>query len=85
MKKAELEQKLIELDKKIAILEARPVCYGHYCNCNHVCTLPHYPNIPYGPNTTPWYTGPTWSSGGTTLGGLTDKNAETTTFGKINS
>lgn len=44
MKKSELETKILELEKKIAVLEARPVCYGHYCNCNHF----NYPN-PYQP------------------------------------
>ena len=49
MKKAELESKLLELEKKIAVLEARPICYGHNCNCNHLCNLPHYPSYPYQP------------------------------------
>ena len=48
MKKAELEAKILELEKKVAVLEARPICYGHYCGCNH-CNSPVYP-------TYPWYT-----------------------------
>lgn len=45
MKKSELEAKLFELEKKIAVLEARPVCYGHYCGCH----THNYPNQPYSP------------------------------------
>jgi hypothetical protein len=48
MKKAELEAKILELEKKIAVLEARPqFCMGHSC-CNHW-------NYPANPNQ-PWYT-----------------------------
>lgn len=49
MTKKELEAKLIELEKKVAVLEARPqYCMGHYCHCtNH--NYPTYPNYPYYP------------------------------------
>lgn len=56
MKKAELEAKILELEKKIAVLEARPICYGHFCGCNHY----NYPQ-PVNP-VYPW----TVTCGGTT-------------------
>lgn len=51
MKKAKLENKILEMEKKIAVLEARPICYGHYCGCNHY-------NYPVNP-VYPWYPQPT--------------------------
>lgn len=63
MKKAELELKLLELEKKIKELETRPTiyCLGHTCHCNHY-NYPIYPS-------NPWYTNPTYTltSGGTTM------------------
>jgi hypothetical protein len=79
MKKAELEAKILELDKKIAVLEARPVCYGHYCNYNHVCNLPHYPSTPYQP----FPSGPTWVLSSGAAGGLSGENVGTVKFGNI--
>ena len=71
MKKAELEAKILELEKAIVELRARPICYGHYCGCNHY-NYPVYPNYP-------WYT----FTGGT--GNPPLANPTTVTFGKVNS
>lgn len=49
MTKKELEIKLLDLEKKIAVLEARPqFCTGHYCHCNshnypYASTISVYP------------------------------------------
>jgi hypothetical protein len=87
MIKKELEKEILDLKAKVAALEARPICYGcHYCNCG--CHHGNWPNttpLPWQPNTNPiWISAPNTICG-TTTGGLVDKNAETTTFGKVNS
>lgn len=75
MKRAELEKEILELKEKVKLLEARPTCFGHYCGCYHY----NYPVYPVYP----WYASPNIC--GTATGGLTDKNADTVTFGKVNS
>lgn len=68
MTKKQLEIKLLDLEKKIAVLEARPqFCMGHNC-CNH--------NYPYAPTMPvyPYYGGTWYGTGGITTMPITSAN-----------
>jgi len=40
-----LQIRIEALEKQVAVLEARPICYGHVCGWNHY-NYPQYPNNP---------------------------------------
>lgn len=77
MTKKELEVKVLDLEKKIVVLEARPICYGfHQCSCG--CHHGNWPNTinPFQPNTYPWY-------GTTTISGINSPSNGSVDLNKI--